>query len=1262
MPVDDLGDYDVQPVEGNPFGAMASSPNDYDVAPVDHDPFAGGFGALDRMTGRADRAATPDPAPAPEAPQPYPVSGGQLGQEAEGAYQTVAGGIGSAINWLGDRGEQAVGAGAATLGMPAPAGFARDIRAMVESGEGLGPHGEPAPTRKLNDSGFYSHGADMAAQLPQAKGNVGQYIAALTKQGVKPEEIARSGLGDMAANAPATRDGLVNLFETNRPQIQETQLDKLHYGDVEARAQQLHADEGFHDWGSEEDDVRNHFLDLAEQERWHGGGGAKYDAYTLPGGTNYRELLLHTPDTSLSQQLRDEAARRGYGDRISRWPDQEFAEEYRRNVTNAPDQEGAFTSSHWDTPNVLAHLRMSDRAGPNGEKLLHLEELQSDWGQKGRDQGFRNPDDAQRWQELIAKPSEQRTPDEQSWIDNYARSTASVQPGPFVGSTAGWTDLGLKRVLTEAARGGYDGLVWTPGEDQAARYDLSKHIDTLHWSGGNLTAYDPNGYRVHQQTGMTAADLPGVIGHELTEKLLAQEPVQGWRTLTGADLKTGGEGMKSYYDNILPNRLKNLTKKLDPSAMIGKTTIATDNPGYDVYGVHSGGSYGTFATHDRAWDELERVAQAHNIPTEHLGVRRNVSSEDKELPHLPLTPLMRERIMKGMPQYARGGGVVSQNAEVRRKIALISRPRHGFADGGAPDDPNAAGFSALDKMTGRASAPDAPAPAPEPAQVTAAAVDPETGLPSFDPATNVPREPQTPVSGGRWGKAAELGYEDVSGAIGSALDWAGNKAERYTGSTLAAAGVPGATGLARDLRAMVESGEGTSGLHPPEVAPTRYNHPSFPEGRIATRVPTSAALGPTAHLTNEAKIGLDTMQDTPPFLAKTAVKARQMPYEPGPPTADGKPTWRPTETLNIPADATDEQVHEHLVNHFTSNILALHDAVDPDIVPGSQQWYDGAHARSNQQAQLYDKPVENIAGTYAAMSPKMDWFQNVALSDRIMHILHNFSDTPFTPEMNDWVAKRYGNARAPADVRAQARFARISGSTINQLDDPLDKAHWVRAYDEAHNSRDYNIVNPDGTFARTATNDDGSNAKVAWGNGYEPIAKAITAFNAQDMPTISQAMGEAHKVRSFYNNIISPYSEHGDVTVDTHAIAAALLRPLSGDARDVDIGLGSGGPDHNATGMHGLYGAYVEAYRKAAEARGILPRQMQSVTWEALRGLWSPEEKASAAVNASVRNTWARFKNGEIDLPTAQRELLTHPETGASRIRPPDWHTAGWRP
>jgi hypothetical protein len=33
-------------------------------------------------------------------------------------------------------------------------------------------------------------------------------------------------------------------------------------------------------------------------------------------------------------------------------------------------------------------------------------------------------------------------------------------------------------------------------------------------------------------------------------------------------------------------------------------------------------------------------------------------------------------------------------------------------------------------------------------------------------------------------------------------------------------------------------------------------------------------------------------------------------------------------------------------------------------------------------------------------------------------------------------------------------------------------------------------------------------------------------------------MGERHKVRNFYNNIYDPNSPYGDVTIDTHAVAA----------------------------------------------------------------------------------------------------------------------------
>jgi hypothetical protein len=53
-----------------------------------------------------------------------------------------------------------------------------------------------------------------------------------------------------------------------------------------------------------------------------------------------------------------------------------------------------YVSGHYrHHPNTLAHVRMSDREGANGEKLLHVEELQSDWHQQGRKRGYQKSND-----------------------------------------------------------------------------------------------------------------------------------------------------------------------------------------------------------------------------------------------------------------------------------------------------------------------------------------------------------------------------------------------------------------------------------------------------------------------------------------------------------------------------------------------------------------------------------------------------------------------------------------------------------------------------------------------------------------------------------------------------------------------------------------------------------------------------------------------------------------------------------------------------
>lgn len=158
----------------------------------------------------------------------------------------------------------------------------------------------------------------------------------------------------------------------------------------------------------------------------------------------------------------------------------------------------------------------------------------------------------------------------------YARVEAArkalaggVPDAPFKDS---WPDLGLKQQLLEAARDPQAQWIgFTRGETQAARYDLSKQIDRLHWSPSSSTPGEgyleamKDGSPVLQKT-VKAEDLPDLIGKEAAEKLLATPAVKhgyaqkSLHTLEGVDLEVGGEGMAHFYDNLLPKRLQKIVK------------------------------------------------------------------------------------------------------------------------------------------------------------------------------------------------------------------------------------------------------------------------------------------------------------------------------------------------------------------------------------------------------------------------------------------------------------------------------------------------------------------------------------------------------------------------------------------------------------------------------------------------------------------------------------------------------------------------------
>jgi hypothetical protein len=147
------------------------------------------------------------------------------------------------------------------------------------------------------------------------------------------------------------------------------------------------------------DDINRQFLNAQQSP--------KFEKYTTPGGKNYREILLQldqpadlTPRPGAVEAINEKLSRGGYGtldeDQIA------FLNEGgppavqmlgnlqgRLNIDLGIDDvfennKAVFSSGHFDEPNVLVHARVTDRTGPNGEKVLYVEEIQSDWHQAAR--------------------------------------------------------------------------------------------------------------------------------------------------------------------------------------------------------------------------------------------------------------------------------------------------------------------------------------------------------------------------------------------------------------------------------------------------------------------------------------------------------------------------------------------------------------------------------------------------------------------------------------------------------------------------------------------------------------------------------------------------------------------------------------------------------------------------------------------------------------------------------------------------------------
>lgn len=362
------------------------------------------------------------------------------------------------------------------------------------------------------------------------------------------------------------------------------------------------------------------------------------------------------------------------------------------------------------------------------------------------------------------------------------------------------------------------------------------------------------------------------------------------------------------------------------------------------------------------------------------------------------------------------------------------------------------------------------------------------------------------------------------------------------------------------------------------------------------------------------------------------------------------PNFRPGEL----ARKSPDQIARIAIDHAKANLKFLYEHVDPEVREQGPKWYEGANRMAAEAAKKFNLPLQSAVGVFAALSPQKDWDQNVYLAERTIEIYQTKQNEAWDDKMSAKGEQLWGPrnpaAPTPNERKKMAAVERIRGKKLSELTDPTDKAIWLRTYDEANSDRHYQHLSPDGTALGEQKNLDGSPAVAAW-QGLSAIANAIEAMQSNgDRSTISRAMGDRHKVRSFYNNILDPHSPNGDVTMDTHAVGAALLRPLSGTSSAVMHNLALTPPaaahppgwkattGSAVTGLSGTYGLWADAYRETAAELGVEPRVLQSVVWEAKRRMM-PDNQRDVDRKA-MEAAWQNYHAGNADLMQTQNRIL----------------------
>ena len=393
---------------------------------------------------------------------------------------------------------------------------------------------------------------------------------------------------------------------------------------------------------------------------------------------------------------------------------------------------------------AVAWVRFGETTDSEGNRVLVIDEIQSKRHQEGREKGYRGVGLAKEVlaaEEEVRKTNRELTAYREPLKEKYnfkelggsmserlknfdamlseeeritmdalgqARNEAEkrlqelreqekgIPSAPF---EKNWHELAMKRMLRLAAEEGFDKVAWTTGEQQAQRYnigavvnriesndtvdydsrlgvDLVKQVVLFTRDGNDITLrLTPEGI-VRASSQYNGHHISDIVGKELGNRIMTETDL----VLKEQDLRIGGEGMKGFYDRMLPSFVQKYTKKW--GAKVGEVTMPSLEENNTMWSVDvtpemqesvmQGQTMFRMVAYDKAVQIADEFANTHKGATKRVVISKGKEALEQQMRDAGFTDYSIEVALKNYEgeenptdgaYYVSSDGIVIYDAE-----------------------------------------------------------------------------------------------------------------------------------------------------------------------------------------------------------------------------------------------------------------------------------------------------------------------------------------------------------------------------------------------------------------------------------------------------------------------------------------------------------------------------------------------------------------------------------------------------------------------